>query len=459
MQTLTLQFLGAAGTVTGSKHLLAIGDRELLVDCGLFQGPKQWRLKNWEPFPLPLRNLDAVTLTHAHLDHSGFLPRLIRQGFHGPVYCSRPTADLLGILLPDSGHLQEEDAAFANKRGFSKHAPALPLYTVEDAQDALKHLWPVGHEQPVKLQNGFEIQFRANGHILGSKCVHVTAAGLRVLFTGDLGRAGRANHAPPPPPADYIVMESTYGDRRHPQDDVRPKLAKIIQETVARGGSVIVPAFAVERTQKLLFVLRSLMDEGLVPQIPVHVDSPMAIDAVKIFLRYSEEFTDETKELVKRHGSPLTWPGVHFDKTVEESKAAGASRQPSILISASGMAVGGRVLHHLAQRLPDHHNTVLFVGFQAPGTRGRLLVDGAETIRIHGEDIPVRARIEQIEHFSDHADYQEMLEWLAALPAAPKQVFLVHGEADAARALEQRIEKKLRWPVQVPEYGEKVALH
>lgn len=458
MKDLTLQFLGAAGTVTGSKHLLAIGDSELLLDCGLFQGPKQWRLKNWEPFPLPLKNLDAIALTHAHLDHTGFLPRMIRQGFHGPVYCSRATADLLAILLPDSGHLQEEDAAFANKRGFSKHSPALPLYTVEDAQDALKYLWPVGHEQPVKLQNGFELQFRSNRHILGSKCALVTAAGVRILFTGDLGRNQFAKDGPPPP-ADYLVMESTYGDRQHPQDDVRPKLAKIVHETVSRGGSIIVPAFAVERTQKLLFVLRGMMDQGMIPQMPIHVDSPMAIEAVKIFMRYGEEFTDEAKELVKLHGSPLDWPQVFFDKTVEQSKAAGASRVPSIIISASGMAVGGRVLHHLAQRLPDHRNTVLFAGFQALGTRGRLLVDGAETIRIHGEEVPVRARIEHVEHFSDHADYHEILTWLERFPSAPKQVFLVHGESGAAHALEQRIEKKLGWPVQVPGYQEKVALH
>ncbi len=458
MKDLTLQFLGAAGTVTGSRHLLSIGESELLVDCGLFQGPKQWRVKNWEPFPLPLKNLDAVALTHAHLDHSGYLPRLIKEGFRGPVYCSRPTADLLGILLPDSGHLQEEDAAFANKRGFSKHAPALPLYTVEDAEDALKYLWPVGHEDPVKLQNGFELQFRANRHILGSKCALVTAAGVRVLFTGDLGRGRFTADDPPPPVADYLVMESTYGNRKHPSEDVRPKLAKIVQETVKRGGSIVIPAFAVERTQKLLFVLRGMMDEGMIPQVPIHIDSPMAIEAVKIFLRYSEEFTGETKELVKRHGSPLGWPQVYFDKTVEQSKAAGASREPSIIISASGMAVGGRVLHHLAQRLPDHHNTVLFAGFQAPGTRGRLLVEGAKTIRIHGEEIPVRAHIEQLEHFSDHADYEEMLAWLERFPAAPKGVFLVHGEAEAAHALDERIEKKFRWPVQVPGYGEKVVL-
>lgn len=459
MKDLTLQFLGAAGTVTGSKHLLSVGESEVLIDCGLFQGPKEWRVKNWEPFPLPLKDLDAVALTHAHLDHSGYLPRLIKEGFHGPVYCSRPTADLLGVLLPDSGHLQEEDAAFANRRGFSKHAPALPLYTQEDAEDALKYVRPVDTEEPVKLENGFELEFRSNRHILGSKTVLVTAAGVRVLFSGDLGRSRFTKGDPPPVAVDYIVMESTYGDRKHPQEDVRPRLAKIVQETVKRGGSIILPAFAVERTQKLLFVLRGMMDDGTIPQIPIHIDSPMAIEAVRIFMRYSEEFSGETKELVKKHGSPLGWPQVYFDKTVEQSKAAGASRQPSIIISASGMAVGGRVLHHLAQRLPDHHNTILFAGFQAPGTRGRALVDGAQTIRIHGQDIPVRAHVENLEHFSDHADYEEMVAWLQKFPAAPKGVFLVHGEGGAAHALEARIEKQFGWPVQVPGYGEKVVLH
>ncbi|MBI3667742.1 MAG: MBL fold metallo-hydrolase [Acidobacteria bacterium] len=461
MNTVTLQFLGAAGTVTGSRHLLSTGDRDLLVDCGLFQGRKELRLKNWEPFPIPPKDLDAVGITHAHLDHSGYLPRLVTGGFHGLVYCSRPTADLLGILLPDAAHLQEEDAEFANKKGFSKHAKALPLYTAEDAQDALRHLRPVMHKQVVQMDNGFQFHFHNAGHILGSKFLHVTADGVRVLFTGDVGRYRASGGKPEtlPDPADYLVMESTYGDRLHPKDDVRPRLAKVIQETVKQGGTVVIPAFAVERTQRLLFLIRSLMEEGQIPSVPIHIDSPMAIEAVKIFMRYSEEFDEETKAMVKRLGSPLNWPQVHFDKTVEESKQASSSRYPAIIISSSGMATGGRVLHHLAQRLPDHRNTVLFVGFQAPETRGRLICDGAGTVKIHGEEIPVRARIERFEEFSDHADYEEMLRWLESFPGAPKQVFLVHGEPEAARALEQRIEKKFGWGVHVAQPGEKVALH
>jgi len=460
MTTLTLQFLGAAGTVTGSRHLLALGDRELLVDCGLFQGKKELRLKNWEPFPLPLAHLDAVVLTHAHLDHTGFLPRLVKDGFRGPVYCSQPTADLLGVLLPDSAYLQQEDAEFANRRGFSKHSPALPLYTDEDVQKALRQLRPVTGRQPEKLDNGFRFHFHDSGHILGSKSVHVAVDGRRILFTGDLGRFRSPEERPETPreAADYLVMESTYGDRLHPQRDVRPWLAEVIRRTVERGGSVVIPAFAVERTQKLLFILRSLMDQGKIPPVPMHIDSPMAVEAVSIFMRYSQEFSKQDRELVEKHGSPASWPQVHFSRTAAESKKISASRAPSIIISASGMATGGRVLHHLAQRLPDPHNTILFAGFQAPGTRGHLIANGAPSVKIHGQEAPVRAQVVSLSDFSDHADYQEMLAWLATLPAAPRQVFLVHGEAAAAAALQKRIESKFGWNVHLPQLGEKVVL-
>ncbi len=459
MTTLTLEFLGAAETVTGSRHLLRLGERELLVDCGLFQGRKELRLKNWEPFPLPLASLDAVALTHAHLDHSGYLPRLLKDGFRGPVYCSQATAELLGILLPDSGYLQEEDAAFANRRGFSKHAPALPLYTAEDARAVLRLLRPFPSKQPLHLDNGFQLQFYRAGHILGSKSLLITADGARVLFSGDLGRY-RETSQPEifEDSADYLVMESTYGDRLHPKGDVRPRLAEIINRTVKRGGSVVIPAFAVERTQRLLFVLRSLIDDGLISQMPICLDSPMAIEAVKIYLRHSQEFDEPTRALMHRHGSPLDWPQVTFASTVEQSKQISASRFPSIIISASGMAAGGRVLHHLAQRLPDHHNTVLFAGFQAPGTRGHLLVNGATSVKIHGQEIPVRARIENLEEFSDHADYEEILRWLRHFRFKPRQVFLVHGEREPARALEWRIEKELGWNVHVAQMREKVVL-
>jgi len=465
METLTLQFLGAAGTVTGSRHLLSLEgsqpvSRNLLIDCGLFQGPKRWRLQNWEPFQVPPASVQTVALTHAHIDHTGYLPRFIKQGFRGPVYCSRPTADLLGVLLPDSGRLQEEEAAFANRRGFSKHKPALPLYTADDAEDALKYLHRTAHREPVKLDGDIQFHFHDSGHILGSKSIHVEAAGIKLLFTGDLGRC-RANG--PCPEAlldgcDYIVLESTYGNRLHPAGDFRPRLAQIVRDTVKAGGVVVIPAFAVERTQQLLFILRGMMDESLISKIPIHLDSPMAIEAIRIFMRYSEEFDQETKALIKKHGSPLHWPETYFDKTVEESKRVSALRTPAIIISSSGMATGGRVLHHLAQRLPDRRNAVVFAGYQAAETRGRKLVEGATTLRIHGEDVPVRARIEAFEEFSDHADYAEILRWLGSLPSAPRQIFLVHGEPDAARALEGHIEKKFGWPVHVPQQGERVAL-
>lgn len=461
MDTLTLQFLGAAGTVTGSRHLLSIGPHTLLVDCGLFQGRKELRLRNWEPFPIPPQTLDAVALTHAHIDHTGFLPRLVKEGFHGPIYCSQPTADLLGVLLPDSGHLQEEEAAFANKRGYSKHKVALPLYTAADAEDALRYLRPFEHDQPVKLENGFQFRFSNSGHILGSKALEVTVADLKILFTGDLGRYRATGGHPDaaPEPADYLVMESTYGDRLHPKEDLKGRLSGVIQETVKRGGVIVIPAFAVERTQRLLFLLRTLIDDGRIPLIPIHIDSPMAIEAVKVFMRHNDEFDEETRAMVKRHGSPFHWPQVYFDKTVEQSKQVGALRTPAIIISSSGMATGGRVLHHLAQRLPDHRNTVIFVGFQAPETRGHRIVSGAPSVRIFGEEVPVRARIETFEEFSDHADYEEILRWLSAFQQPPRQVLLVHGEPHAAEALEKRIEEKFGWDVHVPGYKEKMALH
>jgi len=310
------------------------------------------------------------------------------------------------------------------------------------------------------MDNGFQFHFYSTGHILGSKSLHVTANGVRILFTGDLGRYRSPDARPEPvlEPAEYLVLESTYGDRLHPKRDPGPRLAAIIQETVKRGGTVVIPAFAVERTQRLLFLLRTLIDESSIPPIPIHVDSPMALQAVRVFLRYRGEFDQATRDLIKRHGDPQQWPQVHLDQTVEQSKRLSQSREPAVIISASGMATGGRVLHHLAQRLPDHHNTVLFVGFQAPGTRGQLILSGAPTVKIHGEEIPVRARVESLEDFSDHADYQEILRWLSCCRFQPRQVFLVHGEPEAARALEKRIEKKFGWNVHVAQPEEKIVL-
>jgi metallo-beta-lactamase family protein len=457
---LSLQFLGAAGTVTGSKHLVRFDqDKELLVDCGLFQGPKQWREKNWEPLPVPAPNLECVVLTHAHLDHCGWLPRLAGAGFRGPAYCSSGTAELARILLPDSGHLQEEDAEHANYKGFSKHAPALPLYTEQQAIDSLAVLREVPFGQVVGLDDGITCRLSHAGHILGSSFVELHAGDRVVLFTGDLGRPHSETGGPSAPPqADYLVLESTYGNRLHPTDDPGPQLARIITETAHRGGSVVMPAFAIERTQKLIFLMKEMMEEGTMLHIPVYSDSPMAIEAMRIFLHHQDEFDEETRGLIRKHGSPFNWPNFHFAATREESVEINHCRMPIVIVSSSGMATGGRVLHHLEQRLPDPRNAVVFVGFQAEGTRGALLQAGRPSIKIHGQDVPVRAKIASLGQFSDHADYPEMMAWLKGFARPPRRTFLVHGEPSAAQAMHDRIARELGWDVHVAQYLERVEL-
>lgn len=472
-----IQFLGAAGVVTGSKHLINTGDVngkggiQVLVDCGLFQGQKEWRERNWQDLPIPAREIDAVILTHAHLDHSGWIPRLVKQGFHGPIYATPPTIDLCGILLPDSGHLQEEDAEFHNRFKTSKHDPALPLYTMQEAQQCLTLFKPVNFNEPKRLSAEFSFQFVHAAHILGSSMAEITltAGGktTRLLFTGDIGRVrddeespGRVVRSGPTEneSCDYLVMESTYGNREHPHDDPRPELAALIRTTVQRGGSVVIPAFAVERTQKLLFMLKQLMESGQIPRVPVHADSPMAIKAVQVFLKYADEFSPETEALIKQYGSPLDWPNFHFDLTQDDSKKINESKYPAIIVSSSGMATGGRVLHHLIQRLPDPRNLVLFIGFQAPGTRGYDIKNGATEIKMFGQLVPVRAQVASLEQFSDHADTPELLEWLRTFQSAPKQTFLVHGEPAAAAALRDTMVKDLGWNVQVAAYKQKVTI-
>ena len=473
-----IQFLGAAGVVTGSKHLINTSTDlsgkqgfQVLLDCGLFQGQKEWRERNWQDTPVPAKEIDAVILTHAHLDHSGWIPRLVKAGFRGPIYATPPTIDLCSILLPDSGHLQEEDAAFYNKKKVSKHSPALPLYTFDEAQDCLQYFRPVEFETAKQLSPELEFRYVRAAHILGSSMVEImlkTNGGTRrLLFTGDVGRVrnhdvapGKVVHSGPTEgeTADLLVMESTYGNRRHPTDDPRPGLASVIQQTVQGGGSIIVPAFAVERTQKLLFVLKEMMEAGSIPKIPVYCDSPMAIKAVEIFLKHSEEFSGETRELVRKYGSPLEWPGFTFASTPEESKKINASSFPSIIVSSSGMATGGRVLHHLAQRLPDPRNTVMFIGFQAPGTRGFSIKSGAQSVRIFGQEIPIRARVAAFEQFSDHADTPELLEWLRTFRGRPETTYLVHGEPAASSELRDTMKKELGWRVEVAEWMEKVEI-
>jgi metallo-beta-lactamase family protein len=473
-----IQFLGAAGTVTGSKHLInttydSSGKQgiQVLIDCGLFQGQKEWRERNWQDTPVPAREIDAVILTHAHLDHCGWIPRLVKEGFRGPIYSTPATIDLCSVVLPDSGHLQEEDAAFHNKRGTSKHSPALPLYTLEEAQDCLQYFRPVVVEKTTQLSPELSFRFVHAAHILGSCMAEVmlntNGQNRRLLFTGDIGRVrdseiapGKVVHSGPQEgeSADVLVMESTYGNRQHPDTDPRPELAKLIRETVERGGSIVVPAFAVERTQKFIFILKELMVSGQIPRIPVYCDSPMAIKAVEIFLKHSEEYTQQAAALIKKYGSPVEWPGFTFALTAEQSKKINDSHFPSIIISSSGMATGGRILHHLAQRLPDPRNLVIFIGFQAPGTRGAIIKGRAPEVKIFGDFVPIRAQVAALEQFSDHADPQELLEWLRTFANRPGVTYLVHGEPSASSQLRDLMKKELGWNVQVAEYMERVEM-
>jgi metallo-beta-lactamase family protein len=473
-----IQFLGAAGTVTGSKHLVNTSSGpggkagfQLLIDCGMFQGAKEWRERNWQPMPIPASGIDAVILTHAHLDHCGWIPRLVREGFRGPIYATPSTIDLCGIILPDSGHLQEEDANFYNRHKKSKHHPALPLYTLAEAEASLQYFQPVQFEEARRLSPEVSFRFVRAAHILGSAMVELelntNGQTRRLLFTGDIGRVRDSTLAPGKvvrsgpsegETADVLVMESTYGNRNHPADDPRPKLAEIIRQTVRRGGSVVVPAFAVERTQKFLFILKELMESGQLPRIPVYCDSPMAIKAVEVFLKHEEECSDETCRLIRQYGSPLQWPGFTFALTSDESKKINATQFPAIIVSSSGMVTGGRILHHLMQRLPDPKNIVIFIGFQAPGTRGFTIKSGAPEVRIFGETVTIRAQIATLEQFSDHADTPELLEWLHTFPSKPAVTYLVHGEPAASSQLREAMTKELGWNVEVAEWMEKVVV-
>ncbi len=468
-----IQFLGAAGVVTGSKHLVHVdgnGGRglQVLVDCGLFQGEKQWRERNWQDLPVAARSIDAVILTHAHIDHCGWIPRLVKQGFHGPIYATPATVELCSILLPDSGHLQEEDAEFYNKTRASKHHPALPLYTMEEAQQCLTLFRSVDFGETKQLSKQLSFRFARAHHILGSSMaeIAINTAGntAKLLFSGDIGRVhddviapGKVVHSGPAEgeDCDLLVMESTYGNRLHPRNDPRPEMAALIRGALERGGSVVVPSFAVERTQKFLFLLKELMESGQVPRVPVHADSPMAIKAVQIFLKHSEEFTPQTKTLIEKYGSPLDWSNFYFDVTQQDSKKINESKYPMIIVSSSGMVTGGRVLHHLMQRLPDPKNLVLFIGFQAPGTRGFSIKNGAAEVKMFGRIVPIRAQVAALEQFSDHADTPELLEWLRTFRHPPKQTYLVHGDPEAAAALRDTLTRELRWNVQVAAYRRK----
>ncbi len=453
----TLTFLGAARTVTGSKHLLEVDGRRILFDCGLFQGLKELRLRNWAPLPIPADSIDAVVLTHAHIDHTGWLPRLVAQGFNGPVYCTAGTADLCQLVLPDAAHLQEEDAKFANKRGFSKHHPALPLYTEEDAAEALSRLRPSAFGKKIEVVAGLEVEFINAGHLLGSSYVLASRTnkhGGRVLFGGDLGRYSRPILPDPSPgvAADVLLVESTYGDRMHPPEDDGETLARIITETFARRGKVIVPAFAIGRVEELLYWLFKLEDEGRLPKMPIYVDSPMALKGIEYYRGRTDELDRDIGALRRK------LPRFTSVNSAAESKALVERDAPAVIVASSGMATGGRVVHHLLAGLPDPRNTVLFVGFQAAGTRGRQLADGAKHVKIFGQYVPVHARIEKIDGMSAHADAGEIIRWLRTFPRAPKTTYLVHGEIVAQEALKARMVKELGWNVEIPAHGQKADL-
>ena len=460
----TLQFLGATGTVTGSKYLLEANGEQLMIDCGLFQGDKELRLRNWAPLPVKPSTIQWLVLTHAHLDHIGYIPRLIKDGFRGQILASAPTVELASLVLPDSGHLQEEDAEYANFKGFSKHKPALPLYTYEEAVKSLESFRAVDESKPLELSPHFTLRFHRAGHILGARMIEVTVrengTTRKVLFSGDLGRFPQLILFEPEVPdgADYLLVESTYGDRLHPQDDYRTRLAQIVEATAGRGGTLVIPSFAVGRTQELLYLFRELMEQGKMHSIPIHVDSPMGIDVTDIYRRHKEEHDLETLALEARGIKPFSFPEVHFDRTREQSVALNEMHYPMTIISASGMATGGRVLHHLERCLPDHRNTVLFVGFQGAGTRGRSILSGAESVKMHGHEVRVRAHVERMENLSAHADYGEILGWLGQFHKPPGKTFLVHGEPKSAEALQAKITQQLHWDATVPRYLQKVAL-
>lgn len=457
----TVTFLGGAGTVTGSKHLVTTARGRILLDCGLFQGLKLLRQRNWEPPAFDAARLDALVLSHAHLDHSGWLPVLVRAGFRGPIHCTSGTADLVAIVLRDAARIQEDDAARANRYGYSKHHPALPLYTREDAERTLELLQPHAYGQAAEIAGGARVVFRRAGHILGSATVQLDLEepATRLVFSGDLGRWDRPILRDPQlvPDADVLLLESTYGDRFHGQA-TEETLVRVISETADRGGAVIVPAFAIGRTQELIWTIRKLEGEGRLPLIAVYIDSPMAQEVTHLYCRHPEDHDLDMTALMDQRRCPLCCREYHLVRTSQESRALNGRPGPMVIIAGSGMATGGRVLHHLRHRLPDHRNTVLLAGYQAAGTRGQALQSGARQIKIHGEWVEVRARVETVDGLSAHADQDEILRWLRGFTRAPRMTWLVHGEAAGAAGLAQRIESDLRWPVGIARHGQTVPI-
>ncbi|WCM48506.1 MBL fold metallo-hydrolase [Pseudomonas sp. WJP1] len=449
-----ITFLGAAGTVTGSKYLLEHRNQHVLVDCGLFQGYKQLRLHNRDPFQLPVSELDAIVLTHAHLDHSGYLPVLVRNGYRGPVYATPATCELVRILLLDSGRLQEEEAEFANRHGFSKHSPALPLYTEQDAEHALKLLRPVELHHKVQIVPDMTIELRCAGHILGAATVQVSANGMDLVFSGDLGRPDDPLMFAPETveQADYLLVESTYGDRKHPVESPQEQLAEVITRTALRQGITLVPSFAVGRAQLLMYHLYQLKRKRAIPDIPVYLNSPMATDVTSLYQRFRSEHR------LSQEDCEGMCHVAQFVRTVQDSRELDQQRTPAVIIAASGMATGGRVVHHLKALAPNPSNTLLMPGFQAGGTRGAQIVAGAPSVRIHGKDVPVRAEVVPMQTLSAHADADEIMQWLRGFKRPPKHTFVVHGEPNASDVLRRRISLELGWTVSVPEYRDSVEL-
>lgn len=454
MATMQLSFLGAAKTVTGSRYLVESDGETYLVDCGLFQGLKQLRLKNWVPSLVDAKSIKAVLLTHAHIDHSGYLPLLVREGFEGKIHCTPATERLCRILLPDSGRLQEEEAQYANRKGFSKHHPALPLYTEEDANRCLPFLSPVAFHENVPLSVNATASFSPAGHILGAACVRLQIGGKSIVFSGDLGRQNDLVMHPPEVirTTDYLILESTYGAKLHDPVDPLNQMEGIINRTVKRGGIVVIPSFAVGRAQSLLYAIYSLKKAKRIPNVPVFLNSPMAIDATGVFCDFQKEHRLTPEE---SHGS---CEGVTYIHDPEESKALNERRDPMILIAASGMATGGRILHHLKAFGPDKRNTILFTGFQAAGTRGDALIHGSKSVKIHGQMIPIEAEVALIDTLSAHADQNEILTWLTGFERPPKTTFITHGEPEASATLAKIIRDKLGWSCMVPELMQRVDL-
>jgi metallo-beta-lactamase family protein len=459
-----LTFLGAAGVVSGSRHLVDAAGSRVLIDCGLFQGEKELREKNWDRFPVRPDSIDAVVLTHGHIDHSGYLPRLGREGFAGPIYTSPATADLLGLLLYDSAKCQAEDALYANRKGYSKHAPALPLYEEKDVDRVLRLIRPIARETWFEPAAGIRCRYHEAGHMLGSSFIEMEAARdqggapVRIVFSGDVGRFDAPLYKDPisPPDCDYLLCESTYGDRDHTPARPLDELEQVTNEAIRRGGMMLVASFAIGRCQQLVYLLRTLMAAGRVPETPIWVDSPMAVDAMAVFRKHGDEH-DFSEAKMQGVAESLASPFVRMAKTADESKAINGHRGAGIVIASSGMMNGGRILHHLARRLPDPKTTVLVAGYQAKGTRGRNLIEGAEFLRIHGRDVPVRAVVRQVDALSGHADRHELDRWLGTM-AAPRRTFLVHGEPPAAKGLAEFLRARRGWDVHIPRLGEEAEL-